>query len=950
MAYLPQPPFDFAKEELVTGSLDIGTDRLAGGFGWLVTCVQEQNQLLSTLCGRVDGLQAGGAVPSSQSLQTSMKEEMLSMQLNTLRHEVSSLPRSGDLERQRERVLAEVSSMSNSVSDRQRDSDERMQKELANVTDALCKQLERISTDVSTRLTSLEERFNNSAPAGVQGASASQGASTSQGVSGSRGVTPPSSSTQAGAGDSQAEASASMAAPEPPQPTPLSPSNVAEDTEGHTDGALEHPSAAIPPAPGASLADMSALDARLNARMEALERQLAELSTQQTALAAAATAAPAATEAAGAAPAAPPPAAEAAPVDTAAVTSAAVQAANEAVAAARAADQEAISTLRDALAQMTVQIEEMKVHHTTEINALLSQVQASSSASAAAQAEGGVSSPAAPSDAEAPVSPSQAQAAAAASAVSEEATAALKEGLGAAQGRLDALEASLKKVEATLPEFKKAVPDLEASIRKVEEALASVAESQATAGTGAGGGAGAAVFGSSGDVSFGPDTAVRGAQPGVAEVPAGTEAASAEQAAAVAASAPEAVASNDIAMLRARLLAVEEWQEQTEKKLKQWPEDNGAEGFEQAGAGPGLPRSRTQSSSKESRRATSRSSPGETRTSEFHDGYEGPPGGRWKDVQAELEHFRKLFEFIEGVLPEDAAEAMRFFNRRQQGKEELSGKVSEVFGPDVDFIKAKSQLEDAFSKQTLDMHREFENLALALKGLQRDVESSGGKIQDLGKRMSQVEGEAKDFRSFTPATNSMEDQPHQEPSPRHSGVKEMLTKVEEQAAAGGQVTEEMINKSLEELREDVRQWLDMLRASVLQALQTKPDHEQVSQFVKEVVGKPGDELALFAKRSLLGKCASCETPIDVDLMRVKRPQPISLQGPWPVHGDSMGAKMAIRPIGSGSAPRENSASSHSRLPKINDTRAAANFAPKGKSMKPSSSSPDIRREQASSAE
>eukprot|EP00434_Breviolum_minutum_P035393 symbB.v1.2.031330.t1/scaffold3620.1/size53174/6 len=147
--------------------------------------------------------------------------------------------------------------------------------------------------------------------------------------------------------------------------------------------------------------------------------------------------------------------------------------------------------------------------------------------------------------------------------------------------------------------------------------------------------------------------------------------------------------------------------------------------------------------------------------------------------------------------------------------------------------------------------------------------------------------------------------------------------------------------SCKDLREEVKHWLEAFKSSVVQALQTKPDNEQVLEFVKQVAAVPsGESVALFAKRQLLGKCASCEAPIDVDLMRVKRPQPIGLQEPWPP-GESLGAKVAIRPL---NAPLSPSCSSLSRLPKINEPRTRE-LVKKG--MKPSSSTPELRKEQES---
>eukprot|EP00435_Cladocopium_sp_Y103_P041080 s909_g11.t1 len=306
----------------------------------------------------------------------------------------------------------------------------------------------------------------------------------------------------------------------------------------------------------------------------------------------------------------------------------------------------------------------------------------------------------------------------------------------------------------------------------------------------------------------------------------------------------------------------------------------------------------------------------------------GPPsggtvGGSWKDVQAELEHFRKLFEFIEGVLPRDAAEAMRFFNRRQLGKEVLSEMVSEVFGADVEFQNAKLQLESDFRVYTRELRREFDKLTLALKALQRETEGSEGKLLDLAKRTLSLEMEVRTGKT-----------PPEDTPQVFRGEAGAERKDRPEAAQGGEETQ----KAIQDLREEVKHWLEAFKSSVIQALQTKPDNEQVVEFIKQVAAAPsGESVALFAKRQLLGKCASCETPIDVDLMRVKRPQPIGLQEPWPP-GESLGAKVAIRPL---NTPVSPSCSSLSRLPKIQEPRIRE-LAKKG--MKSSPSAPEMRKE------
>eukprot|EP00931_Biecheleriopsis_adriatica_P032087 TRINITY_DN18756_c0_g1_i1.p1 TRINITY_DN18756_c0_g1~~TRINITY_DN18756_c0_g1_i1.p1 ORF type:complete len:844 (-),score=188.31 TRINITY_DN18756_c0_g1_i1:84-2615(-) len=832
MADLLQPPFDFEKEELVTGSIEISTQRLAGSFTWLVACVKEQNKLLGNLCSRVDGFQAGDAASSTQSLQTSMKEEMLSMQFNTLRHEVGSLPRSGDLDRQRERIMAEVASLSNSISDRQRDSDERMNRELANVTDTLCKQLERISNDVASRLTGLEGRLAATSTSGEAGEATSTPALAS-------------SSLPAAAGTPQEEVM---------------------------------PATTVVDASEASRAEMAALEARVVERIEAMERQLTELVAQQTAQPV---------------PAAPTeqsqPGTAASGVDSDAIARVASAAAAETVAAAREADQEAIRTLREALALVSVQVEEFKVDlsvHSKEIDTMKTQVQVAAG-----------SAPAEPASPAAQESPPVATTGSATAMV----PANLDEALAPIRSRLDALEASLRSMQFAMPELK---TDLEASIKNVEKALATV-EARATSQQGA--------ATSVADLAS-PEPSTQSAEATPLESAPRESAASAD------------ASSQYLNILADRLKSLEDWRDTAQERLQNASFSPAIADIEGVGEEADAVL-HSDGVSEESQRVARQ----DTRS------FDGPPGGRWRDVQAELEHFRKLFEFIEGVLPEDAAEAMRFFNRRQHGREELSAKVKEALGPDVDFEGAKSKLQSEFNTRTLDLHREFGNLMLAIKGLQRDMDSSGGKIRDLGQRMMQFESEAKEPHmlqfSLERPSPSVED-PHQEPSPRQTGLPSPQEETRNGEALNSNGT---MDQKIEELRRDVTNWLDMLRQSVLEALQSKADHEQVSSLLKQLVSsnQPGDTLAHFAKRALIGRCASCDAPIDVDMARVKRPQAVPLPGPWPVLGDNLGAKIAIRPL----AANPQTASS-SKLPKIAESRNAQ--ASKSRSLKSSGSAPDVR--------
>lgn len=838
------------------------------------------------------------------------------MQINAIKHEVGSLPRPSDLERQRERTMAEVHNISNTLSDRNRESSERLQKELADVTDSLCNQLKRIGDDVFSRLEILEQRPQAPGPsAPVQTPPAAAAAAVLQPL--------PASQPQVQGGIP------------PPLPNPISSSSIAaEDTEDHTDGLLmsEHPAAATG---GGSQVDLALMDA-ITARLDGLERQVQDLRNEVRQPLAAADAGPTPavretaeppmgnpSSSAGNAPdghdgpvssdpnvafmTAPPNSADAAaspepaPVpsqgdtnrgdpiqDVSAIISAAVAAATDAAttvatqAIAEAAQgergdfaslQEEMLNVRRKLETLAQSVSEVPRSQEAQVQETPVREVQPTQANPGTQTESGAQSAA----------------------------------LASLQERLASVEAALKQVEGVVPQVR-TVPILEASIQTLQQSLEVLRQ----------------------------QTQQLSQPPPQPQPASDAKAVTATEKEAARSELPEpaqedarhkgalAVSDEELERLMARLQDMEELQEKAEKRIQQ------VEGRLRE------VRSRSGSVSLDRKMPASRNTTSITASKTSEPSADGSVGGSWKDVQAELERFRKLFEFIEGVLPQDAAEAMRFFNRREAGKEEMSGMISEVFGADIEFQNAKSQLESDFKMHTRELRREFDKLTLALKGLQRDVDTSGSKVVDLSRRTSQLETEVR--LSPAVAISSMED-PHQEPSPRGPAEGRRDSKDIRDKALQGMSQE--LQRAMQELRDEIRQWIELFKSSVVQALQSKPDHEQVAEFVKQVVGaSAGEKVALFAKRQLLGKCASCSAPIDVDLLRVKRPQPIGLQEHWPP-GENLGAKVAIRPLNAGGV-------SPNRLPKINDARHRDN--PKARGMKSSASTPELRKDQEPSAD
>lgn len=915
MAELSPCPIEFEAEVLISGSLEISSEKLARGLSWLASSLKEQNRVLGTLCKQMDAVQENATLPSagSQEGRTSMKDEMLSMQLNALKHEVGALPRPADLERQRERLMAEVQTVSSTLSDRQRDSNERLQKDLAEATESLCSQLGRIDDSVSARLLELESRFT-SRPARASTAS----------------TQPIVDLPHAGAQIL-------------PVLDPLSASGaVAEDTEDNPDGTLGSDFAAAQNLQtlGTLTAELAALDSRMSTRIDTMERQVSELASKlDTVQSAPALQTPHRASgtidgkidtsgSAGSDPshashsgrpddsnqlAAPegeslqktPDFAEAveAAVTAAreAASSAVTEVAEEAKAAACRAAAEMFEakekdreTMTEAIEAMAAQISTLQQAVTLLTNNPNHQTASGESILQAETAETQELTELPKSEAK--VSGTEAQ--------------TLLAPDNIATDRVSKVEASLAKIAGMLP----AVEELQGSFLHLEAVVSTLQQAtlerhgptQAPT-SNVSGEAGTATTCDTQD-SVG-HTAAQNDE--VTTQTAQTRAiggdkqrqqrSSVDASIKLAQLIPE---EGSLLKLEERLKDLEDLQESAEQRLRRLES-------------PEVQRKQSKENILKEGWRSSKSEPPSG----------GTVGGSWKDVQAELEHFRKLFEFIEGVLPRDAAEAMRFFSRRQLGKEVMSEMVSEIFGADVEFQNAKLQLQSDFRMHTRDLRREFDKLTVALKALQRDREGSDGRLSDLAKRTSNLETEVRTGKPLAEDTLVASTE----------GCAPQQDQVE---AAHGRGYEE-VRKAIQDLREEVKHWLEAFKSSVVQALQTKPDNEQVLEFVKQVAAVPsGESVALFAKRQLLGKCASCEAPIDVDLMRVKRPQPIGLQEPWPP-GESLGAKVAIRPL---NAPLSPSCSSLSRLPKINEPRTRE-LVKKG--MKPSSSTPELRKEQES---
>jgi len=107
---------------------------------------------------------------------------------------------------------------------------------------------------------------------------------------------------------------------------------------------------------------------------------------------------------------------------------------------------------------------------------------------------------------------------------------------------------------------------------------------------------------------------------------------------------------------------------------------------------------------------------------------------QWGNVHSELERLRKLFEFVESVLPKEAAQAMHFFNQRSCGPG-----ASNALGVDVELERHRLQLEEQVQTHASETRLELEKLTIAIKGQQRELLGVDSRVDDLAKRMESTE-------------------------------------------------------------------------------------------------------------------------------------------------------------------------------------------------------------------
>jgi hypothetical protein len=231
--------------------------------------------------------------------------------------------------------------------------------------------------------------------------------------------------------------------------------------------------------------------------------------------------------------------------------------------------------------------------------------------------------------------------------------------------------------------------------------------------------------------------------------------------------------------------------------------------------------------------------------------------------------------------------------------------------------------------------------------LERNVQQNSGKCGDLIDRVHRVEkakavGEPEEIAL---ADTAKQDSPT---------AKETTPAAE--AAVPSNLTDDHVSmhhmkQALDQHKDDVRNWLDVLHSTFVNSLQTKADVYQMHAIMAQLQQIAGadtmstENFAALAKRALLGRCASCDANINCNTATIKSPIPLPKTAKASNQPSAPPGAMQIRPPGFGQAAMNPAGLSGStapgKLPKIPDARTAKNF-PTGKIFK-NSSSPELRQ-------
>jgi hypothetical protein len=185
-------------------------------------------------------------------------------------------------------------------------------------------------------------------------------------------------------------------------------------------------------------------------------------------------------------------------------------------------------------------------------------------------------------------------------------------------------------------------------------------------------------------------------------------------------------------------------------------------------------------------------------------------------MQEEMERVFRLFEFLENVLPQEPAAAMRFFNRSQgvgEVRKDCTAMATDTrsLGLDVEMERYKVHVEEEVRKSQASMHQEVTNCMLAIKGLQRDVDITRGAL--LAQRPLLHEAPSAK-RSSSP------------PSPLGT-IEEGTGGTRNDESPSTLVSRSHVHDEITGLRDEVKSWLDHLSESIQRSIREKVEHAMV---------------------------------------------------------------------------------------------------------------------------
>jgi hypothetical protein len=311
-----------------------------------------------------------------------------------------------------------------------------------------------------------------------------------------------------------------------------------------------------------------------------------------------------------------------------------------------------------------------------------------------------------------------------------------------------------------------------------------------------------------------------------------------------------------------------------------------------------------------------------------------------------------------------------------------------VDGAKVDFQRMANEIQQALANSSNFQKvapEELASLAGDMQGLQSDMKTFDDKTNSISSRLSAVERKAAaaavkaeslqaavSARPVTPtatslpnvdaaAVTSAEGAPRLPLPPLPNLLDAALDKhpadlshLMDPSNSGGQTPTPFVSKrglqqAVDGLNDNFRNWLDAIYQSIIAALQNKADSAQVDLIanqVHEAAGRASESVANFAKRSLGGKCASCDAPLTDESIMWKRHAPGGARGHNYIPKTSAGARNAIRPPSSSASLQRGPpvpACGASKLPRLQDLRHSdANEFAKGRGMHNAASEPQLR--------